>query len=306
MFYQFEELDGVTAIKDLRAKDKELEDYVALIHKYIWVLEHEEHNTKEYINHIQERYLDIFNEEISLDITNILEKNYSVKANRRDNPIKSMEFINNTLPQIQWMDKVEIRKFCDRLAQMSYFTFAGRRFLVTHAGVPTMPTNHTPTIELIKGVGKYEEHEEVDKRFADNWDVIQIHGHRNIMKVPVINYAAEMYCNLEGQVEFGGHLRIVEITKGGIKPIEIKNNVFKAEEIEEVQPKTDLDILKEMYLSKWIQVKELGDNIVSFNFTRDAFEHGKWDTLTCAARGLFVDKTNGEVIARSFDKFFNA
>ena len=60
-----------------------------------------------------------------------------------------------------------------------------------------------------------------------------------------------------------------------------------------------------MYDSKWVQVKNLNDNVISFNFTRDAFEKDKWDTITCHARGLFVDKTNGQVVARSFGKFFN-
>jgi tRNA splicing ligase len=60
-----------------------------------------------------------------------------------------------------------------------------------------------------------------------------------------------------------------------------------------------------MYDSRWVQVKNLNDNVISFNFTRDAFEKDKWDTITCHARGLFVDKTNGQVVARSFGKFFN-
>jgi len=66
-----------------------------------------------------------------------------------------------------------------------------------------------------------------------------------------------------------------------------------------------VELLKEMYDSKWVQVKNLNDNVISFNFTRDAFEKDKWNTITTKARGLFVDKTDGHIVGRSFDKFFN-
>ena len=193
---------------------------------------------------------------------------------------------------------------------MSYFTFNGHSYLVTHGGVPCMPTMKTQTIELIKGIGKYEDHDKIDKQFNENEEkVSQIHGHRNVMRVPVISNDGRTF-NLEGQVEFGGNLRIIELEDCGgditnFHIEEIKNNNFIPEEKEEVIEKTDLELLKEMYDSKWVQVKNLQDNIISFNFTRDAFEKDKWNTITTKARGLFVDKTNGNVVARSFDKFFN-
>ena len=45
-----------------------------------------------------------------------------------------------------------------------------------------------------------------------------------------------------------------------------------------------------MYRSPLIEVKNLNNDIISLNFTRDAFEDGKWNTLTCTARGLFIKK----------------
>ena len=68
---------------------------------------------------------------------------------------------------------------------MSYFTFGNKQFLVTHAGIPCMPTIKTPTIEMIKGIGKYEQHEEIDNAFIENvQEVTPIHGHRNTMRSP--------------------------------------------------------------------------------------------------------------------------
>jgi len=60
-----------------------------------------------------------------------------------------------------------------------------------------------------------------------------------------------------------------------------------------------------MYESKWVQVKNLNDNVISFNFTKDAFEKDKWNTIICHALGQFVDKITEQVVERSFSKFFN-
>jgi tRNA splicing ligase len=180
-----------------------------------------------------------------------------------------------------------------------------------------MPTIKTPTIEMIKGVGKYEQHEEIDNAFIENvQEVTPIHGHRNTMRSPSnttieTEQGVRQIINLEGQVEFGGHLRILELSKvsGSVVSsiIEIKNNNFVEEDNtqQEQTEKTDLQILKELVTSKLIQVKELDENIISLNFTRDAFYDKKWNDLTCTARGLFVDKTNGNIVCRSFSKFFN-
>jgi len=54
----------------------------------------------------------------------------------------------------------------------------------------------------------------------------QIHGHRNVSDVQ-IQVNERCYC-LEGRVEFGGNLRVVTLDNEGLKPIEIKNNIFKA------------------------------------------------------------------------------
>lgn len=304
VYYEFELVNVPEKQKQLHAEIRVAELQLDILRRYINVLQHEEHNTKDYIKTINEWYKEQFNCGLSLDITNILTKNYAVTANKQDNPIKSPEFIKRTYPQIKDIDKAEIRRFCDRLAQMSYFTFNGFNYFVCHGGLPCLPTMKTQTIEMIKGVGKYEEHEIIDEQFCKNTDshTYQIHAHRNIFNEPL---KLDGTANLEGKVEFGGHLRIIELTKDNVNCIEIKNNVFAQIEEKPKEEKTHLEILRDMYRSPLVQVKELGDNIISLNFTREAFYDKKWNDLTCKARGLFVDKTNGNIVCNSYTKFFN-
>ena len=303
VYYEFELVNVPEKQKQLHAEIRVAELQLDILRRYINVLQHEEHNTKDYIKTINEWYKEQFNCGLSLDITNILTKNYAVTANKQDNPIKSSEFIKRTYPQIKDIDKAEIRRFCDRLAQMSYFIFNGFNYFVCHGGLPCLPTMKTQTIEMIKGVGKYEEHEIIDEQFCKNTDshTYQIHAHRNIFNEPL---KLDGTANLEGKVEFGGHLRIIELTKDNVNCIEIKNNVFAQIEEKPKEEKTHLEILRDMYRSPLVQVKELEDNIISLNFTREAFYDKKWNDLTCKARGLFVDKTNGNIVAESYQKFF--
>lgn len=62
--------------------------------------------------------------------------------------------------------------------------------------------------------------------------------------------------------------------------------------------------LENMLNSEYIRVKELGNDIVSLNFTRNAFQDGIWNDETIKARGLFINKVTGEIVARSYNKFF--
>ena len=311
VYYHFELVNVPETQKELHREINECGYRLEKVKRLICLLQHEEHNTKDLIESTREWFKETFNMDLGMDVTNILEKSFNVTSNRVDNPIRSVEFIKKTYPQIKDMDKTDLRRFCDKLAQMSYFKFNGQTFLVTHGGLPNLPTMKTQTIEMIKGVGKYEDAEVIDETFIANTcgQVCQIHGHRNIMKLPTCIEPTLAY-NLEGQVEFGGNLRILELSDCGGDVLnyhitEIKNEVYDIPEVKEEEEKSDLELLKEMHDSRWVQVKNLNDNVISFNFTRDAFEKDKWDTITCHARGLFVDKTNGQVVARSFGKFFN-
>ena len=62
--------------------------------------------------------------------------------------------------------------------------------------------------------------------------------------------------------------------------------------------------LKQAEKSDNLKVKDMGNNIYSINFTRNAFFKGNWDKLTVRARGLFIDKVHNSVFARGYNKFF--
>ena len=46
-------------------------------------------------------------------------------------------------------------------------------------------------------------------------------------------------------------------------------------------------------------------NVYSFNFSRDVFYKRKWSKLSKIARGLFINTSSNEIVARGYDKFFN-
>jgi predicted kinase len=245
----------------------------------------------------------------------------------------SKEFEQNTQPQLEeaGIDKKEARQLYRRLRQVVYYTYHDKTVLVTHGGLAKMPENlmFMATEQFIKGVGDYE----VDIDYA--WDenlpyeeliirggkgypqiinttkpnkvpIYQIHGHRNIFRLPV--RASEYSFNLEGQVEFGGHLRVVTLTPDGFETHEIKNNVYKprTKNVNVNEKELNIDNFIE-YLVNHSEIveKDLGDNIFSYNFSRRAFTDKIWDDINIKARGLFINKNTREIVARSYNKFFN-
>lgn len=224
---------------------------------------------------------------------------------------KSKEFELVTRPQLDAakIDKKDIRMLYRKFAQCAYYTYNGNTFLVTHAGLSTLPQNLTfvATDQMIHGVGSYNDFETIANTFVKTTpqNVYQIHGHRNTKSLPV--QVNERVYNLEGKVEFGGELRCVQVDKDGIHTVETPNTVFKAPEV--VQEQTVVtnsvgDIIIALRSNPYIQEKEFG-NISSFNFTKKAFYEKVWDEQTTKARGLYLDTVKGKVAARAYDKFFN-
>lgn len=229
---------------------------------------------------------------------------------------KSSEFELNTRPQLlkNNISKKKVREFYRRLCQVCYFTYGKRKVIITHGGISNIPNNllEIATEQMIKGVGKYGDSDLVDESFMAHTDenTYQIHGHRNVTNSGVMT--TDRTCNLEGQVEFGGYLRAVQITHDYIIPVEIKNDVFKdptvAAEEEKTNENVDMTVyglVQQMRLNfKNIHEKAFG-RISSFNFTRQAFESANWDDITNKARGLYIDTQNYQIVARAYDKFFN-
>ena len=93
-----------------------------------------------------------------------------------------------------------------------------------------------------------------------------------------------------------------------IREIAIKNTVFREKpDKPQFNPTYEApqgSLLERLHSSrKYIQEKSYG-NISAFNFNRDVFNSGHWNELTTKARGLFLDNTNGRIVARGFEKFF--
>lgn len=221
------------------------------------------------------------------------EKWLNLYAYGKIDEIKSKEFLKETMPQIENIDKSEIRGFCRNLRQILMFEQNGQTYILSHGGIPYCPKAEeipfVPTQSFIKGVGGYERDIDEDyKKF--NSTAIQIHGHRNMFD----SDGNERSVNLEGKVGFGGDLKI---WRDG-KVLRYRNN-YKVKE-------------QDFFNNPLIKVNELGilrdgSKYYSCNFTKRAFYDKRWDDITTKARGLFIAEKDGErkIIARGYDKFFN-
>ena len=223
----------------------------------------------------------------------------------------SKEFELITKPQLDnaRISKKDIRQLYRKLGQCAYYKYGDNIYLVTHAGLSTIPKNlsYVATDQMIRGVGNYNDFEKIAETFLattpDN--VYQIHGHRNTKGLPV--QVNDRVFNLEGRVEFGGSLRCVQIDKDGTHTVEVENTVYKTPEIQSKQTVTNssiADTIIALRSNRYIQEKKFG-NISSFNFTNKAFYDKVWDEQTTKARGLYLDTMKGKVAARAYEKFFN-
>lgn len=233
--------------------------------------------------------------------------------------IVSPEFRNHTMPKLEQagIDKKRVRQFCRSFGQCSYFIFHGMNVLVTHGGLSTMPKNLTfiATEQMIKGVGDYKDANTVDGAFYTSTEdgYYSVHGHRNETHEPLqVNPTT---FNLNGEVEFGGDLRVVTfrhekwLDTSFIDQWEIPNSVYRIPEDvtknnDEISNAEIHDVIEYMRASKYIGEKSFG-NISSFNFTRGAFQDKVWDGMTTKARGLYIDTEHEQVVARGYEKFFN-
>ena len=220
------------------------------------------------------------------------------------NKIRSREFVKNTLPQIESLDRKEISRLCSKLGQMAYFTYKGKKYCVTHGGIPCLPKITIPTEQYIKGVGLYEDTDKLYEVLSEDdyfkRDTVFIHAHRNILDHDV--KVADNIYNLCDEVEWGKFMRVMEISENGIETFKYKNDIHR-------EPPATVNKFVQMSIealkqSPLVKVIDFG-GISSINFTRDAFEKKQWNELTCTARGLFIDNQTDKIIARSYNKFFN-
>lgn len=231
-------------------------------------------------------------------------------ANGEPTGSKEFELITRTQLENAKIDKKSVRILSRRFCQCAYYSYDGNTYLVTHAGISTIPYNLTTlsSRQMIRGVGSYDDVEKVAQSFNANTppNTFQIHGHRNPMGLPVKVGDTRTF-NLEGGVEFGGDLRCVQIAHGGEVVIsEIQNKIYRERGYKPVkeEDKTVADLILEMRNNRYIKEHRFGD-ISSFNFTKEAFYKGKWNEQTMKARGFFINIPKSKIVARSYNKFFN-
>ena len=226
-------------------------------------------------------------------------------------PAGSKEFEQKTKLQLQAGNFTEkqARMFYRKVRQFSHFTYNGIEVLACHGGIPHMNTNlvYVPTQAFIHGVGSYADYQTI----AETWmgetaeNQFLVHGHRNTGKDPV--QIADRVFNLEGGVEFGGSLRIAELNSDLTwNTIELEDCQPITEELDTEQRAVETveDAVAYLRNNKFVNEKQLGNNISSFNFTREAFYSANWNRQTVLARGLFIDTKENKIMARSYEKFF--
>lgn len=219
-------------------------------------------------------------------------------------PVTSVEFNSRTRVQLEAgnIDKVAVSRMIRSMRECLLYSYNNKKVLVTHAGVSSLPDKLKliSSDQYIRGSGSYSEVGIVDDAFVSNTDdnTYQIHGHRNQQ-----NYATqynERTYNLEGKVEFGGDLRVVQLTIDGFECKNISNSSSGYTLYPEKAP-----LVHSMRNNHNIIEKVLPGNISSFNFKAGVFHSKKWTKQTIAARGLFINNLTNEVVIRAYDKFFN-
>jgi predicted kinase len=311
--HDYDSYDGITVIGDIHGCIDPLRKFPDLSLKnrlYIFVGDYVDRGVD---NGAVMKYI---LEVSKLDNVVMLEGNHEIHLQKWANgeTSRSSEFNNFTAPQLESanISKSEVRQWYRKLVPVEYFVFSNKHYLVTHGGLSCEPREllYVANSTFIKGTGRYEDMLEVNEAFLKNTyqSLIQIHGHRNITKSPTqIN---ERCYNLEGQVEFGGHLRLLHLEKGKNPRVEeIPNTTVKPNIIplSQFNPAENKQIISQLISSRDIKtsIQESNPNIVSFNFTKNVFYKQRWDDFNVKARGLFVNINTGKVVARSYNKFFN-
>lgn len=224
-----------------------------------------------------------------------------------DDEFKMDYDIKNTIEEFEMnhLKKSEIRGFIKNLSQIALITFKDKTYLITHGGLPYIPNKSLDfysTNSFVYGIDKYET--DIDKIYNEfmqtaNNKIYQVHGHRNFYQNKFDKY--EYSINLEGDIEHGGNLRILTLTNNNYKYTEIKNTIYNPNLIEETNI---YNLIENLRNNKYVFEKDLGNNISSFNFTKEPFYNKMWDKETTKARGLFIDIKNYKIVARSYNKFF--
>lgn len=222
-------------------------------------------------------------------------------------PVKSEEFRLRTAPQLE-QNNVNPKEVSSvlrkKMTPCLWYIYNEKTVLVTHGGLSTLPKRieRISNYNLICGSGEYSAVDVAGDRFCatTNPNTYSIHGHRNKQDLPTQSH--QRVYNLEGKIEFGGNLRIVQLNKDGFKIIEIPAEKIPPNSLNFDKNTEFLDYLRD---HEHINERVLLGNISSFNFSRELFQSKNWNHETIKARGLFLNTSTNEIVTRSYDKFFN-
>ena len=253
-------------------------------------------------------------------------------------PPVSPEFEARTLPQLlaAGARPEQAENICRKARDVVAYTWRGNRVLVCHAGLSTVPERLAAisSHQYSRGTGHWQD--PVDAQFHRNappgW--FQVHGHRNHGGVAV--QASPRSFNLEDSVEHGGHLRTVTLDEQGWTGGEFRNRRFVSARqrrqdrrmerqlnrpipppaLADVPPawmerpsetRMDDTTLAAMRTHPGVRERSSGaaPHVAALNFTKQVFFQASWDDVLVRARGLFLNRTSQEIVARGYEKFFN-
>ena len=257
-------------------------------------------------------------------------------------PCASREWSLRTMPQLRaaGITRADLRTIAGSTVPFVRYAWRGRDVLCTHGGLSHVPRR--PELlsvrTLRKGVGMYGHG--IDAMWTDAQSAlpedrrtVQVHGHRNARILPTRTSKEALSFNLEGQVEFGGHMRFAVLDDSGWSTVDVRSREFRTmvearliDDAEERQTHGDSAPLApwaregratlEPIAAETLAAFEDHAMIASFpsttlphvssvNFTKAAFHSKGWDAWTTVARGLFVDTVDGTIVSRSYPKFWN-
>jgi hypothetical protein len=235
------------------------------------------------------------------------------------------EFEKNTRPQIEeiGITRNQVKKFYKNLKQFLLYEFAGKKVLITHGGLSTLPDAKNllliPAIQAIKGVGDYSNTFDINQNFLKTTEnsTYQIHGHRNLENLDTrVN---ERCFLLEDKVEFGGSLRVIVLDQKGFHPISIKNTF---EETKPTNNSMDIkskitsvsksmeafskdDFLKKLKINSNFDQKHLAPELILFKQKKENYYSKKPNLPSTSSRQIVYNIQNQEIVIRDYDKFFN-
>lgn len=243
------------------------------------------------------------------------------------------EFMNKTLPQLEkaGFTKEDMKELYRKMQLFSFIQYNGKKIMTTHAGLTAVP--EFPRLladdEYMRGYGPYSY--DVDGKFneqnKDN-EWYQVHGHRNQHKLDFNSYPKSFA--LEADVEYGGSLPVLRVSREGFNGVYITNKVFNKEEVLKMEKeagmfgsaepegalahflnrkvdghKSGLELLQDLRDNKLLveTVSVSKPHLSTFNFSHDVVD-SNIQKSSVKIRGLVLNNKTGDIVTRGFDKFY--